>query len=64
MDAPADLPEVCRSSIGNTIRQARPLLEQAGPTSTPAPTRDRTATEPLASVTAPTAPVNTAASTR
>jgi len=64
MDVLADLLEVCRSSIGNAIRQTRPLLEQAGHTSTPAPTRYRTATELLASVTPPTAPANTSSSTR
>jgi transposase len=64
MDVLADLLVVCRSSIGNAIRQTRPLLEQAGHTFTPAPTRYRTAAELLASVAAPTAPANTAASTR
>jgi predicted DNA-binding protein YlxM (UPF0122 family) len=64
MDVLADLLEVCRSSIGNAIRETRPLLEQAGHTSTPAPTRYRTATELLASVTPPTAPANIGASTR
>jgi hypothetical protein len=43
MDVLADLLGVCRSSIGNAIRETRPLLEQAGHTSTPAPTRYRTA---------------------
>jgi hypothetical protein len=47
MDVLADLLGVCRSSIGNAIRQTRPLLEQAGHTSTPAPTRARTAAELL-----------------
>ena len=56
MDVLADLLEVCRSSIGNAIRETRPLLEQAGHTSTPAPTRDRTAAELLASMTPSTAP--------
>jgi hypothetical protein len=64
MDVLADLLEVCRSSIGNAIRQTRPLLEQAGHTSTPAPTRYRTATELLALVTPSTAPANTGTSTR
>jgi hypothetical protein len=56
--------EVCRSSIGNAIRETRPLLEQAGHTSTPAPTRYRTAAELLASMTPSTAPANTGTSTR
>ncbi|MDP9209365.1 MAG: ISAzo13 family transposase [Actinomycetota bacterium] len=63
MDVLADLLEVCRSSIGNAIRETRPLLEQAGHTSTPAPTRYRTPAELLASVTPPTAPANTSTST-
>jgi hypothetical protein len=64
MDVLADLLEVCRSSIGNATRETRPLLEQAAHTSTPPPTRDRTATELLALVTPPTAPANTGPSTR
>jgi transposase len=64
MDVLADLLEVCRSSIGNAIRETRPLLEQAGHTSTPAPTRYRTAAELLALVTPSTAPANTGTSTR
>jgi transposase len=63
MDVLADLLKVCRSSIGNAIRETRPLLEQAGHISTPAPTRYRTATELLTSVTPPTAPANTGTST-
>jgi hypothetical protein len=59
MDVLADLLDVCRSSIGNAIRETRPLLEQAGHTSTPAPTRSRTAAELLAPVTLPNAPANT-----
>jgi len=64
MDVLADLLDVSRSSIGNTIRETRPLLEQAGHTSTPAPTRYRTAAELLASMTPSTAPANTSTSTR
>jgi hypothetical protein len=64
MDVLADLLEVCRSSIGNAIRETRPLLEQAGHTSTPPPIRYRTAAELLASVTPSTAAANTGASTR
>jgi transposase len=51
MDVLADLLDVSRSSIGNAIREIRPLLEQAGHTSTPAPTRSRSAAELLAPVT-------------
>jgi hypothetical protein len=56
MDVLAELLKVCRSSIGNAIRETRPLLEQAGHTSTPAPTCYRTAAELLASVTPPDRP--------
>jgi predicted DNA-binding protein YlxM (UPF0122 family) len=59
MDVLADLLDVSRSSIGNAIRQTRPLLEQAGHTSTPAPTRSRSADELLAPVTLPTPPTDT-----
>jgi len=59
MDVLADLLDVSRSSIGNTIREIRPLLEQAGHTSTPAPTRSRSAAELLAPVTLPTTPNDT-----
>jgi transposase len=59
MDVLADLLDVSRSSIGNTIREIRPLLEQAGHTSTPAPTRSRSAAELLAPVTLPTTPKDT-----
>ena len=55
---------VCRSAIGNAVRDTRPLLEQDGPIPPPAPIRYRTATELLASVTPPTAPANTSTSTR
>jgi predicted DNA-binding protein YlxM (UPF0122 family) len=64
MDVLADLLEVCRSSIGNAIRETRPLLEQAGHTSTPVPTHYRTAAELLTLVTPSTAPANTGTSTR
>ena len=64
MDVLADLLEVCRSSIGNAIRETRPLLEQAGHTSTPAPTHYRTAAELLTAVTPSTAPANIGTSTR
>jgi transposase len=59
MDVLADLLEVSRSSIGNAIREIRPLLEQAGHTSTPAPTRSRSAAELLTPVTLPTTPTDT-----
>jgi transposase len=48
MDVLAELLDVCRSSIGNAIRETRPLLQRAGHTSTPAPIRYRTAAELLA----------------
>jgi hypothetical protein len=49
MDVLADaLGDVSRSSIGNVIRETRPLLQRAGHTPTPAPTRFRTAAELLA----------------
>ena len=55
----ADLLGVSRSSIGNAIRQIRPLLHQAGHTSTTAPTRARSTAELLAHVTLPTTPTDT-----
>ena len=49
MDVLADaLGDVSRSSIGNVIRETRQLLQRAGHTPTPAPTRYRTAAELLA----------------
>jgi hypothetical protein len=60
----AELFDVCRSSIGNAIRQPRPLLEHTGHTSTPAPTHYRTATELRAPVTPSTATANTNTPTR
>jgi Rhodopirellula transposase DDE domain len=42
------LGDVCRSAIGNAIRETRPLLQQDGHTPVPAPSRYRTATELLA----------------
>jgi transposase len=44
----ATLGDVSRSSIGNVIRETRPLLQQEGHTFTPAPTRYRTAADLLA----------------
>jgi len=57
------LGDVCRSAIGNAVRDTRPLLEQDGRIPPPAPIRYRTAAELLASVTPPTAPANTSTST-
>ena len=48
MDMLASLLGVCRSSIGNTIRETRPLLDQAGHVPTPAPARYRTPSDLLA----------------
>jgi transposase len=42
------LGDVSRSAIGNVVRETRPLLEQAGHTPKPAPTRYNTAAELLA----------------
>ncbi|GLW13205.1 hypothetical protein Misp01_83330 [Microtetraspora sp. NBRC 13810] len=44
------LGDVCRSSIGNVIRETRPLLQQAGHIPTAAPIRYRTAADLLAAV--------------
>jgi hypothetical protein len=53
MDVLADaLGDVSRSSIGNVIRETRPLLQRAGHTPAPAPTRYRTAAELLAAASA------------
>jgi len=57
------LGDVCRSAIGNAVRDTRPLLEQDGRIPPPAPIHYRTAAELLASVTPPTAPANTSTST-
>jgi transposase len=59
LDVLADLLDVSRSSIGNAIRETRPLLQQAGHTSTPAPNRYHSAAELLVPVTPSTAPANT-----
>jgi predicted DNA-binding protein YlxM (UPF0122 family) len=58
MDVLADLLDVSRSSVGNAIREIRPLLEQAGHTPTPAPSRYQSAAELLALVTHPAALAN------
>jgi hypothetical protein len=53
LDVLADaLGDVCRSAIGNAVRETRPLLEQDGPIPPPPPVRYRTATELLAAATA------------
>jgi hypothetical protein len=51
------LGDVCRSAIGNVIRETRPLLQQEGHTPVPTSTRYRTAADLLA-----TAPPDTDAS--
>jgi transposase len=48
MDVLAGLLGVCRSSIGNAIRETSPLLDQAGHVPTPAPARYRTGSDLLA----------------
>jgi Rhodopirellula transposase DDE domain len=47
MDVLASLLGVCRSSIGNAIRETRPLLHQAGYVPAPAPARYRTSSDLL-----------------
>jgi hypothetical protein len=59
MDVLASLLGVCRSSIGNAIRETCPLLDQAGHIPTPAPARYRTGsdlTAATASSPGPTSP--------
>ena len=48
MDVLASLLGVCRSSIGNAIRETLPLLDQASHVPTPAPARHRTGSDLLA----------------
>ncbi len=48
MDVLASLLSVCRSSVGNAIRETRPLLGQAGHVPTPATARYRTGSDLLA----------------
>ena len=50
MDVLASLLGVCRSSIGNAIRETRPLLHQAGHVPVPATARYRTGSNLLAAV--------------
>jgi hypothetical protein len=53
LDVLADaLGDVCRSAIGNAVRETRPLLEQDGRIPPPAPIRYRTATQLLTAGTA------------
>ena len=51
MDVLASLLSVCRSSVGNAIRETLPLLDQAGHVPTPAPARYRTGSDLLAAAT-------------
>jgi hypothetical protein len=53
MDVLASLLGVCRSSIGNAIRETLPLLDQAGHVPTPAPARYRTDSDLLAAAASP-----------
>ena len=48
MDVLASLLGVCRSSIGNAIRETLPLLDQAGHIPAPAPARYRTSSDLMA----------------
>ena len=48
MDVLASLLGVCRSSIGNAIRETRPLLDQTGHALAPAPARYRTGSDLMA----------------
>ena len=58
MDVLASLLGVCRSSIGNAIRETRPLLGQAGHDPTPAPARYRTGSDLLAAAASPPDPTS------
>jgi hypothetical protein len=53
MDVLASLLSVCRSSVGNAIRETRPLLGQAGHVPTPATARYRTGSDLLAATASP-----------
>jgi hypothetical protein len=53
MDVLASLLGVCRSSVGNAIRETRPLLRQAGHVPTPATARYRTGSDLLAAAASP-----------
>ena len=58
MDVLASLLGVCRSSIGNAIRETRPLLDQAGHVPTPAPARYRTGSDLMAAAASSPAPTS------
>ena len=53
MDVLASLLGVCRSSIGNAIRETLPLLDQAGHVPAPAPARYRTSSDLMAATASP-----------
>jgi hypothetical protein len=53
MDVLASLLGVCRSSIGNAIRETLPLLDQAGHAPAPAPARYRTSSDLMAVTASP-----------
>ena len=59
MDVLAGLLGVCPSSIGNAIRETRPLLDQAGHVPTPAPARHRTGSDLLAAAACSPEPTST-----
>jgi hypothetical protein len=58
MDVLASLLGVCRSSIGNAIRETTPLLDQAGHVPPPAPARYRTGSDLLAAAASSPAPTS------
>ena len=58
MDVLASLLGVCRSSIGNAIRETLPLLDQAGHVPTPAPARYRTGSDLMAAAASSPAPTS------
>jgi hypothetical protein len=58
MDVLASLLGVCRSSIGNAIRETTPLLDQAGHVPTPAPARYRTGNDLMAAAASSPAPTS------
>jgi Rhodopirellula transposase DDE domain len=57
MSVLADLLGVCRSSIGNVIRETRPLLDKAGHVPAPAPARYRTGSDLLAAAASTPEPI-------
>jgi hypothetical protein len=58
MDVLASLLGVCRSSVGNAIRETVPLLHQAGQVPTPATARYRTGNDLLAAAASPPDPTS------